>query len=238
MDTLFNTLAIVDFHQEVYRNIVSLRVSEDLFDDLTHDPAEWALAQQVEQQTKPPPYVSHAPVIDRPFEDGAWFNAIAWPFKHWQASRFSDGSFGVWYGADAIETTAFESAYHWYHGLLADAGFQDAPVVAERKLYLVRCDAAMLDFRGSTPEHAALRHPTDYSLAQTVGARLHREGHPGLLFQSVRRPAGENVAVFNPTVLSRPRHQCYLTYRLAGSAIQVEKDPGVTWFRIDLAHIR
>lgn len=237
MDSLFSTLAVEDFHEDVYRNIVSLRISENLFDDLTDDPAEWALAQQVEHQTKPPPYVSHVPVIDRPFEDGAWFNAIEWPFKHWQSSRFSDGSFGVWYGADAIETTAYESAYHWYHGLLSDAGFQHEPVAAERKVYLVRCDAAMLDFRKPTPEHTALLHPSDYSLPQAVGARIHREGHPGLLFRSVRRPQGENVAVFNPGVLSKPRHHCYLTYRLAGNVIQVEKDPGVAWFRIDLARI-
>ncbi|MCO5120824.1 MAG: RES family NAD+ phosphorylase [Burkholderiaceae bacterium] len=230
---LFAELPLADFHQDVARNIVSLHRSEDLFDDLSDDPAEWELAQTVEDEAKPPPYRSGTPLIHRPFEDADWFNAIAWPFRHWQATRFSDGSHGVWYGADTIETTVCESAYHWYRGLLSDAGYEHEAVVAERKVYSVACDAALLDFRGATANHPDLLHPTDYSFAQAVGARIHREGHPGLLIQSVRRPGGENVAVFNPAVLSNPRLACQLAYRLEAGRILVEKRPGSTWFSLD-----
>src|SRR5690606_16686719 len=173
------------------RNIVSLRQSQDLFDDLTSDPSEWLLAQRVEDEVKPPLYRSLTPIIDRPFEDAQWFNAIGWPFRHWQASRFSDGSYGVWYGAESVETTVYETAYHWWHGLLGDAGFQDEIVIAERKVYAVACSAGLLDFRPLTAEYTDLLHPSDYTVAQTVGARIHREGHPGLVIQSVRRPQGE-----------------------------------------------
>ena len=61
-----------------------------------------------------------------------------------------------------------------------------------------------------------------------MGARIHREGHPGLLTQSVRRLAGENAAIFNPDVLSNPSLNCQLTYRLDGDQIVVEKQPGMT----------
>ena len=88
MNSLFSKLTLADVHQDVARNIVSLRESQDLFDDLTEDPAEWLLAQKVEDEVEPPLYRSRTPVIDRPFEDAEWFNAITWPFKHWQASRF------------------------------------------------------------------------------------------------------------------------------------------------------
>ena len=91
MDGLFSRLTLVDVHRDVLRNIVSLGASQDLFDDLTADPAEARLAQQVEDTVKPPPYRSRTPLIDRPFEDAAWFNAIDWPFRHWQASRFFFG---------------------------------------------------------------------------------------------------------------------------------------------------
>jgi len=219
----------------VARNIVSLRVSQDLFDDLTEDPGEWLLAQKVEDEVKPPPYRSRTPVIDRPFEDAEWFNAIAWPFKHWQASRFSDGAYGVWYGSDSIETTVHESAYHWYKGLLSDAGFDRQDVIAERKAYKVACSAALLDLRGASNEHADLLHPSDYAFCQSVGARIHREGHPGLLIPSVRRAAGENVAIFNADVLSNPRPSCLLTYRLEGDQIVVEKQPGVAWMTLAVA---
>jgi len=234
MNTPFSQLALVDVHQDVARNIVSLRQSQDLFDDLTDDPAEWLLAQKVEDEVKPPPYRSRTPIIDRPFEDAEWFNAIIWPFKHWQSSRFSDGTYGVWYGSESVETTVYESAYHWYRGLLSDAGYERTEVVAERKVYSVACGAALLDFRKAAAEHPDLLHPSDYVFCQSVGARIKREGHPGLLTRSVRWPAGKNVVIFNPGVLSSPRHNCHLIYRLEGDQIIVEKQPGVAWITLDV----
>lgn len=237
MDEIFAQLTLADVHRDIVRNIVSLRQSQDLFDDLSDDPDAWRLAQQVEDEVKPPSYRSPTPVIDRPFEDAAWFNAIAWPFRHWQASRFSDGSYGVWYGCASAQTTVYETVYHWYHGLLADAGFQNERVVAERKLYSVACDAALLDFRARTAEHPQLLHRSDYRYAQAVGARIHREGHPGLIVPSVRHDGGENYVVFNPVVLSRPRLHSQLSYRLDGDRVVVEKTPGVAWLTIPVATI-
>ncbi len=234
MNSLFAQLALADVHQDVARNIVSLRQSQDLFDDLSANPDEWPLAQKVEDEVKPPLYRSRTPVIDRPFEDAQWFNAITWPFKHWQSSRFSDGGYGVWYGCMSVETTVYESAYHWYRGLLMDAGFERTSVVAERTVYRVACAAALLDFRQAADEHPDLLHPSDYAFCQSVGARIHREGHPGLLTQSVRQPGGENLAIFNPGVLSNPRHNCQLTYRLDGAQIVVEKQPGVAWLTLEV----
>lgn len=236
MHSLFAELQLADVHQDVARNIVSLRQSQDLFDDLTDDPSEWLLAQKLEDAVKPPPYRSRTPIIDRPFEDAEWFNAIIWPFKNWQSSRFSDGTFGVWYGSESIETTVYESAFHWYRGLLSDVGYDREAVIAERTVYSVACGAALLDFRKATDEHPDLLHSFDYAFCQSVGARIHREGHPGLLTQSVRRPVGENIAIFNPAVLSNPRHNCQLTYRLEGERIVVEKQLGVAWITLDLVN--
>jgi hypothetical protein len=233
MHTLFANLSLADVHQEVSRNIVALRKPQNLFDDLTDDPAAWQLAQRIEDVTKPPVYRSPSPLIDRPFENADWFNAIAWPYTYWQASRFSNGSYGVWYGSDTVETSVYESVYHWYSGFLADAGFEHESVVVERKVYSVTCAAALLDFRPLTAQYADLLHTSDYAYAQTVGARIHREGHPGLLIQSVRRSEGENVAIFNPVVLSNPKLDCELTYRLDGDQILIEKQPGKVWLSLD-----
>ncbi|WP_459617757.1 RES family NAD+ phosphorylase [Bordetella sp. 2513F-2] len=230
---LFDQLGVVNMHDNVARNIVSIRLSQDLFDDLSDNPADWRLAQQVEDAVKPPPYTDHLPVINRPFEEAEWYSVIQWPFAHWQASRFSAGSHGVWYGSESIETTVYETVHHWYHGLLGDAGFQGEAVVAERRVYEVACDAMLLDFRQVTAAYPDLLHPTDYTLAQAVGARIRHEGHPGLLIQSARRPQGENVAVFTPAVLSNPRHQCFLTYRLEGGKVAVEREPGQVWMAIE-----
>jgi RES domain len=248
MDALFSQLTLTDVRGDVLRNIVSIRVSQNLFDDLSSSPEDWALAQRVEDAAKPPPYQSHTPVIHRPFEDAEWFNAlwfstIGWPFKHWQASRFSNGAFGVWYGAGTAETTVYETAYHWFSGLLTDAGFERESVVGERKVYQVACAAALVDLRPVCATHAGLMHKIDYTLGQAVGARLHREGHPGLVTASVRDlgmgsgsgggEGGTNYVILNPSVLSNPRHHCHLSYRLDGPRIVVEKQPGVAWMTLD-----
>ncbi len=232
MDALFPRLTLADVHQDVIRNIISIRSSQNLFDDLTNIPAEWALAQTVEDAVKPPPYQSRTPVIHRPFEDAIWFNAIGWPFKHWSASRFCDGSFGIWYGCATVETTVFETAHHWVNGFLADAGFEREQVMAERNLFKVACDAALLDFRPLVDQFPKLVHKTDYGDTQQIGARLHREGHPGLVARSARQVGGENYAILNPAVLSNPRSLCELTYRLGDGRIVVEKKPGVAWMEI------
>lgn len=232
MDPLFSHLTLADVHCNVIRNIVSIGAPQDLFDDLTNSPAEWALAQRVEDEVKPPPYQSVTPVIHRPFEDAEWFTAIGWPFKHWQASRFSDGAFGVWYGSDSAETTVYETAYHWFSGFLTDAGYKKENVVGERNLYAVACDATLVDVRPLATKKSGLVHKTDYRYPQSVGARLHREGHPGLVTVSVRHAAGHNYVVLNPVVLSNPRHHCQLSYRLEGHRIVVEKQPGQVWMEI------
>jgi hypothetical protein len=234
----YSDLRVVDTHRDVRRNIVSLRRSRNLFDDLSDDPAEQALAQQVESAVKPPHFRSPTPVIDRPFEEAAWFDAIGWPFRHWQSSRYSDGSFGVWYGADTVETTVRETAYHWYHGLIGDAeGYAQQPVAIERKVYDVACEALLLDLRSRVETFPALLHRSDYSFTQQVGARLQREGHPGLLAPSVRHRAGLNYVLFNAGVLSDPRVNCMLTYRLQGEHIVVERRTGETWRRLRVADL-
>lgn len=235
MQSLFSQLRLADVHEEVFRNIISIHSSQDLFDDLSDDPEEWVLAQQVEGEVKPPFYQSHQPIIHRPFEESHWFNVITWPFKHWQASRFSDGAFGVWYGCESVATSVYETAYHWFNRLLCDAGFENENVIGERKIYRVNCDAALLDVRPQIKSHRELLHKTDYSYAQAVGARLHREGHPGLITNSARSNEGHNFVILNPDVLSNPLYHCQLTYQLDGGHILVEKQPGETWLTIPSA---
>lgn len=196
------------------------------------------LAQSVEDETKPSFYRSDQPIIDRPFEDSAWFNAIEWPFEHWQSSRFSNGQHGVWYGSDCIETSVFESAYNWYKRLLCDAGFENHSVIAERSVYSVACSAALLELRSAADAYPDLLNASDYTFCQALGSRISREGHPGLITRSVRRPGGENAAVFNPSVLSSPKLVCELTYRLSNGVIEIERPCGEVWLKVDAQEFR
>jgi hypothetical protein len=231
IEGLFAQLSLADIHQDLYRNIVSLRKTDNLFDDLSGDSSDWNSAINLELTSKPQVFSSHQPVIQRPFEEAAWNESIDYPFRNWMKSRYSDGSFGVWYGSDTIETTAYETAFHWRFGLLEDAGFVEPGISVERSVYQIRCDAALLDLRDSITSFPALIHPTDYTFTQQVGARLNHEGHPGLTTKSARC-GGDMYAMFNRNVLSNPRHSCYLTYTTIESGIRIERKPSEAWFTI------
>jgi len=238
MKALFAQLTLAVIDRDVARNIISFRDPQNVFDDLTDDPNEWKLAQQVEEEIQLPRHRSSTPIIDRTFNDANWRNAINWPFKHRQHSRFSDGTYGVWYGSESVETTVYESAYQWYSGLLSDAGYEREVVVSERTIYSVTSEASLLDCRKAVSAFPELLHPSDYSFTHSVGARIHHEGHPGLIMQSVRRPDGENIAVFNAAVLTNPREIGHLTYKLDRDSIIVEKQAGKTWLTLEVKELK
>jgi len=232
MDELFDGLTVTDFHGDAHRNIVSLRVSEELYDDLSDKPEGWQAAIDLELASKPHTYASNQPIIDRPFEEADHNDAIDYPFRHWSKTRYSDGSYGIWYGSDTLETSVHETVHHWRCELLEDAGWQAIDGVAiERKAFLVRCDAALLDFRPKIEAHPALIDRSSYHLTHQVGARIHHDGHPGLISRSARCE-GDVYAIFNRRILSNPRQLCYLTYQIAGDSVVVERQPGEIFLRI------
>lgn len=224
--SLLAKAALLEFDGDAFRNIVSLRVSENLFDDLTDDPALQRIALEHERRTKPAAYGEGRPIIDRPFQEADWIAAIGFPFAHWSASRYSDGGFGVWYGADSIQCAVRETVWHWKRGLLADAGFDCAGVAQHRRVFAVRLATMLIDMRSLVGEHPELVDPHSYAATQPLGALLRRQGHPGLASRSARGP-GDVYIVFNPGGLSAPRQMCDLTYRVqADGSVTVERTLG------------
>ena len=227
-----------DSQHDWYRNIVSLRKSTDLFADLVDDPADVDVLVRHEMSVKE----AHRDpaIIARPFEDAAIYDPIAaaiqWPFVHPCNSRYSKGAFGVWYGAASVETSVRETAYHFRKNTLASqiAAASTKPIVQERRVHLIRCDALLVDLREQTRKEPRLLHPDDYSTCQTLGAELRAAGMPGVLTYSARHAKSEVVAVFTPTVLADPRTVCYLTYKLHADTgkVFVERAPGKVEFEL------
>lgn len=229
------------------RNIISLRVSEDLFDDLAENAEERALLAEIELDRKPSQYRGR-PGLARPFEEAELtskvFAAIDYPFAHSTASRFSDGTWGVWYGASTLRTTVYETAYHWHRRFIRaplDIQFCD-PIEVDRRVFKVHCTGALLDLRPALNQAPALADPRDWSAAQRFGRLILENGYPGLLTLSVRTPSrnARTVAVFRRELLAHPRDICYLTYRFepATGKIFVERKRGKRWLTIDPASYR
>lgn len=230
MDSILNDAKLVKIDKDVYRNIVSLRQSEDLFDDLSDNPDDWALAQTLEANAKPPNYRSEQIIINRPFDEAEYFGAIGYPFSetNWQQSRFSTGNqYGVWYGAESLDTTIYETVHHWRNSLLADAGWEKRDDISiHRKIYTVCCQALLIDLSNHHKDFPFLISD-DYEECQQLGRLLHQQGHPGIFTRSARcKKSGNNVVVFNEKVLSEPKNHCNLTYRLNGNQVTIERTVG------------
>ena len=219
---------VAAFDGELARNIKGIRVSQSLFDDLSADPADQAVAIAAESAER---IASEAPLVTRPFDYGS---VITYPFvpHNWHATRWSDGlSYGVWYGSLELETTVYESVFHW-HRFVMDA-FPDIrkEVVGERRVLDVRCRAVLIDLRASAD--ARLVDRRDYATTQALGRYLHERTQNGLLARSARC-AGVNAALLDPRCLSDPRDACFLSYRILPTEdrVVVERAPGETWLEI------
>lgn len=221
---------LVDFKDDVVRNIVSLRKSTDLFDDL-HDNDELCMQVAIAAESRVKKYI---PVgqIDRGFH---YSTAINYPFETaaYLATRYNNGSYPAWYASLDLKTTIYETTYHM---LKAEMGIEklDEIIIRERAVYDIYCQAALIDLSHDSKAHPLLTHSTNYDFTQQVGHRAYHEGYPGLIVPSARYQLGKNLVVFNRDVLKNPRLKCYLTYKLdpAKKEIMVERAPGKVWLRI------
>lgn len=228
---LFNQNALVD--KDTFRNIVSLRESVDLFDDLSDDPDDWAVAIQAESQTKAGLHLSTPAVIHKGF---AYNTAIAYPFltKPFLHTRFGDGSFGVWYGSMDLVTTIYETCYHIYNAIISSEGYPKF-LKQERAVYTVHCDGILIDLTGRTADCPDLIS-NEYSFCHFIGKKLQKEGQPGILYTSARLSTGQNIAVFNPRILNDPQNNCFLTYifSMSDKTIRIERVAGKALLTIDV----
>lgn len=221
-----------DFNDQLFRNIVSLRATEDLFDDLVgDDPTMTAVAYATEMRVKE---AIPGDQISRSFH---YSTAIGYPFitEPFMASRYGDGSFPVWYGALELETSIYETVYHMVRDVNNVAGV-DTPVIRERAVYTVACQALLLDLAGKEKTHPGLITDS-YAYTQEIGRRLHREGHPGLLAPSARCQ-GINAVILNEKVLNDPRNHCYLLYRYdpIRQYVEIERTIGKVFLTIAVSH--
>ena len=218
---------VADYHGDLVRNIQTIRVSQDLFDDL---PGDRAVAIAAEGAGRVP---SESPLITRPLDYGT---VITYPFASFNghATRFSDGlRYGVWYGSLDLETTVYETVYHRHRFLQDSFAGEERAIRSERRVFDVRCDAILLDLRGKERGEPRLLDRRSYEFTQPRGSNLQAQGSNGLLVKSARWD-GTNAAILAPRVLSRVRDVCHLTYVMnpRQDLAIVERTPGETWLEI------
>lgn len=187
--------------QQAYRLINSRFPPIDLFDDVA-DAAEFEALYQLQALTNPRLQnevgrLALIPVSQIPFGIPGCSYAVG-PFTHVNpaGSRFSDGTFGVLYLADVMETALAEVRHHQNHYWSKVAGLN-----YERFLFRGLCctfsDAENRDITG-LPLSGPIYDPDDYSHARQLGSAAKRAGCSGLHYNSVRSPGNHCWALMTP----------------------------------------
>ncbi|HEF4760772.1 TPA: RES family NAD+ phosphorylase [Pseudomonas putida] len=120
------------------------------------------------------------------------------PFTHVNpaGSRFSDGSFGVLYLADTLETALAEVQHHqtYYWSKVRELSYER---FVFRGLSCSFLDKAMKDAT-SIAITDPIYDPDDYSHAHGFGKAIRQARCPGLRYHSVRRPGSHCWALMTP----------------------------------------
>jgi hypothetical protein len=127
-----------------------------------------------------------------------------------EGSRFSDGTYGVYYAARDMHTAIAETAYHRARFLARTA---EPPGEIDMRTYVADIRGEFVDLRGYGRGKPDLMNPDSYAASQPFGKARREEGAGGIVFDSVRREGGLCVAVFRPKLVAPCRqgpHVCYL----------------------------
>ena len=149
---------------------------------------------------------------------GPGSSVILAPFAHPNpsGSRFSNGNFGVFYGAKSLETAVAESRYHRERFMLST---QQPRIQLDMRVYCIDLVGELHNLCGKGNELPQVYDKDDYMAAQQLGENLRNSGSHGVAYDSVRQIAGKCAAVFRPTVLSNARQERHLCYVWDGQKI-------------------
>ena len=202
----------------LYRIIPTKYPPIHLFEDVA-DAHEWDVLAELEMRVNPRLRaqvgdIHLVPRDRRVFGPGASF--VMAPFCHVNpsGSRFSDGSYGVYYGASRLETALAEVAYH------AGLFFARTDEPASREDYRVlkgAVDARLHDLRGDGWDHT--RDPDDYRPPRALGRTLRDAGSDGIAFMSVRHAGGHCIGAFWPNVVTLPDQNKHIAFHWDGQRI-------------------
>ena len=194
----------------------------DLFERVSPDPAVWEALIAAEQLVNPRVRddigeIALVPPAERVSGPGASFVMAAFTHRNPLGSRFSDGSFGVYYAARALRTAVRETAYHFAR-FAADAA--DPPRYADMRVLVGRIDARFADLaRMPAERRAALLAPDSYAASQPFGVGLRVAGANGIVYASVRDPGGQCIAAFAPKAVGLPVQGKWLRYHWDGRRV-------------------
>lgn len=137
-------------------------------------------------------------------------------FTHPGPSRFTDGTYGVYYAGDTLETAICETKFH--RELFLRGSKEEACLIQMRE-YIAMLQQPLETL--TLKDHTELLHPDPayYYISQTFAKTVREKRAWGLYYPSVRKQDAYCIAIFRPTALSIPIQGCHLEYIWDGGEI-------------------
>jgi len=225
----------VDWPQ-AWRIIASRYPPIDAFERFLDDPAAHDALIQLEMLVNPRlrneiGQISLVPVEHRVSGPGAGYVMASFTHINPKGSRFSDGSYGVYYAGAELFTALSETIHHFEQYARDSA---DPPRSEDMRVLVGAINHDFDDvLELPAPEQAAILNPDDYGRSRPYAAALRNAGSPGIVYPSVRNPAGACVAAFRPNTVSLPVQERHLRYRWNGTRVDsyfdYREDRWVAW---------
>ncbi len=172
--------------------------------------------------------IALVPKQDRIYGPGTTPIMAAFTHLEPDGSRFTDGSYGVYYAAKTIDTAVAETLFHRARFLAAT---NESPIEVDMRSYASDIDARLHDIRNQQKALSKIYdpnpNPNHYGTAQAFAKELRHAGSNGVVYNSVRDPGGECIAVFRPRLLKpvvQGAHYCYIWNgeRMTGVYVKTE----------------
>jgi hypothetical protein len=160
--------------------------------------------------------LSLVPPAERVAGRGATLIMAAFTHLNPLGSRFSDGSWGVYYAADCLDTAVAEVSHHRAAFLARTA--EEAIDIDLRWIQADLLDK-LHDLRGQGAAMRSIYDPAHYGASQDLARHLRSQGSQGIAYDSVRRRPGQCVAIFKPKALSNARTAGHIGLHWDGQAI-------------------
>lgn len=160
--------------------------------------------------------LSLVPRDERVVGPGAGYIMAAFTHVSPEGSRFSNGTYGVFYAAQRESVAIAETRYHRERFMRAT---KEARCELDMRVLGVTVKASLHDLRGMRDIMPDVYSPNDYTASQLLGGALRAGGSNGVVYDSVRHDGGKCIGAFRPRLLSRCRDWKHLRYLWDGSRI-------------------
>ncbi len=215
--------------RRAFRIIASRYPPIDLFENLATDPAAIDALVALEQLTNPRIRdavgdIALVPPEERVTGPGASWVMAAFTHINRAGSRFSDGSYGVYYAGDSLNVALRETAYHFAR-IAAES--DDGPRQEDMRVLVGRVDTQLHDITALPANIAApIMAADNYQASQALAVHLHEDGSPGVHYESVRASGGKCTGIFRANLVGIPTQERHVRFDYDGTSVRRYFDYG------------